>query len=232
MIKLFQFPSYWDMPNVSPFCMKLETYLRMAGLPYQIIKCADPRKAPKGKLPYIEDEGRVIADTGFIISYLKQQYGDVLDARLSPLQKAQALILQRMFEEHLYWCIVYSRWLDPVNWPLVKRTFFSRLPFLTRDLIAGMVRRHTRSELHMHGMGRHTQEEIYQSGCDDLAAISALLGEQPFMTGAEPASIDAVAYAFIANILYVPTISPMLDYIKSQKNLVNYCERMKQRFYS
>ena len=33
MIKLFQFPPAFGLPNASPFCMKLETWLRMAGLP-------------------------------------------------------------------------------------------------------------------------------------------------------------------------------------------------------
>ena len=35
MITLYQFPSRGNLPNPSPFCMKLETYLRMAGLIYE-----------------------------------------------------------------------------------------------------------------------------------------------------------------------------------------------------
>jgi hypothetical protein len=30
-IKLFQFPRMFGIPNVSPFCCKLETWLRIAG---------------------------------------------------------------------------------------------------------------------------------------------------------------------------------------------------------
>ena len=44
MIKLFQFPPYWGLPNASPFCMKVETYLRMTGIPYQNVYVRDPRK--------------------------------------------------------------------------------------------------------------------------------------------------------------------------------------------
>ncbi len=32
MIKLYQFAPAWDVPNVSPFCVKIESYLKMAGL--------------------------------------------------------------------------------------------------------------------------------------------------------------------------------------------------------
>ena len=36
MITLFQFQRYWGLPNISPFCLKLETYLRLAKIPYQV----------------------------------------------------------------------------------------------------------------------------------------------------------------------------------------------------
>ena len=62
----YQFRPVWGLPNASPFCMKLETYLRMAALPYHVAKNADVRKAPKKKLPFIDDGGKVIADSGFI----------------------------------------------------------------------------------------------------------------------------------------------------------------------
>jgi hypothetical protein len=35
MIKLYQFPPNLGLPNMSPLCMKVETYLRMAALPYE-----------------------------------------------------------------------------------------------------------------------------------------------------------------------------------------------------
>jgi hypothetical protein len=47
-IKLFQFPRMLGVPNLSPFCCKLETWPRIAGIPYEIVDTADPRKGPKG----------------------------------------------------------------------------------------------------------------------------------------------------------------------------------------
>ncbi|MBC7944174.1 MAG: glutathione S-transferase N-terminal domain-containing protein, partial [Burkholderiales bacterium] len=83
MIKLYQFEPAFGLPNASPFCMKLETYLRMAGLPFEIAPNANIMKAPKGKMPYIEDNGRAIADSSLIIEYLRKTYGDRLDAKLT-----------------------------------------------------------------------------------------------------------------------------------------------------
>ena len=91
MIKLYQYPTDWDLPNVSPFCMKMETYLRLAQIPYETVTIVDPRKSPKGKLPYIDDNGQIIADSSFIIDYLKNKYNVALDSKLSPDSNSHSL---------------------------------------------------------------------------------------------------------------------------------------------
>jgi hypothetical protein len=54
MLKLYQLERTWGIPNLSHFCCKTETYLRMAGIEYEIVP-ALPLNVPKGKVPYIED---------------------------------------------------------------------------------------------------------------------------------------------------------------------------------
>src|SRR6266536_5185281 len=89
-IKLFQFPRIFGIPNVSPFCCKLETWLRIAGIPYEVVDTPDPRKGPKGKLPFIEDAGVRIADTSLIVDHLVMTRGVDPDARLDASQRAIA----------------------------------------------------------------------------------------------------------------------------------------------
>ena len=48
-IKLFVFPRMFSIPNLSPFCCKMETWLRIADVPYEVVPTTDPRKAPRGK---------------------------------------------------------------------------------------------------------------------------------------------------------------------------------------
>ena len=88
MIKLFQPPPVWGIPNMSPFCVKLETYLRMAGIKYEKPRL-DFLKAPKGKIPFVELDGKLMGDSSLVIEALKKKYGDPLDAELSAEQKAQ-----------------------------------------------------------------------------------------------------------------------------------------------
>lgn len=63
MITLCQFHRAWGLPNASPFCMKIETYLRMTKLPYETKFIDNPQQAPKGKLPYIQIDGINYPDT-------------------------------------------------------------------------------------------------------------------------------------------------------------------------
>jgi glutathione S-transferase len=231
MIKLYQFKPAWGLPNPSPFCMKVETYLRMAGLSYGVINGAVPFKAPKKKLPYIEDETQLVADSGFILEYLKKTYGDPLDADLSEADRVIAHALRRLFEENLYWVALYSRWIEESIYLETKRVFFGAIPPILRELVAGRVRKGIRKALYAQGTGRHSRDEIYDIGKADLTAVSVWLGEKPFFIGATATSVDAIAYAFLANILVPPLKSPLKDHGMSLPNLSAYCERMKNKYY-
>jgi glutathione S-transferase len=231
MIKLYQFNPAWGLPNPSPFCMKVETYLRMVGLPYETINGALPFKAPKKKLPYIEDGRQLIADSGFILEYLKKTYGDPLDTALSDADRVIAHALRRLFEESLYWVALYTRWMEESIYVETRQVFFGGIPSMVRDLIAGRIRREIRRSLVAQGMGRHSREEIYEIGKADLNAISLWLGDKSFFMGATPTSLDAIAYAFLANILVPPLESPLKDHAISLPNLRAYCERMKTQYY-
>lgn len=231
MIKLHQFAQAWTLPNASPFCMKVETYLRMAGLSYEVINGDLPLRAPKKKLPYIEDGAKVIADSGFILDYLKQTYGDQLDVNLSPADRAVAHALRRMIEESLYWPMLYSRWIEVSIWLAVRKQFFDTLPPVVRQVVSGQVRKGLRKALYLQGTGRHNREEIYAMGKADLSALSIWLGRKPYFMGEVASSLDATAYAFLANILVPPFDSPLKTHAMSLGNFWPYCERMRDQYF-
>lgn len=228
MIKLYQFQRAFGVPNPSPFCMKVETYLRLTGLDYEISLVSNPAKAPKGKCPYIEDAGQAIADSHFILAYLKKAYGDPLGEGLSPADRAQHLVLTRMMEGHLYFTLLHGRWIQPQNAPFVRDLFFSSVPSLMRGLVFAMVQRQVGKVLHGQGIGRHTTEEIDQLAIEDLGALEAILGSQAYFGGDAPREIDCVAWGFIANALAEPFQSPVKDAAKAMPGLVAYSARMME----
>lgn len=232
MIKVFQFAPAFGLPNASPFCMKLETYLRMAGLPFELVNNGDVFKAPKGKLPYIDDDGTLVSDTHFIIEHLKARYGDPLDAALTPLERAHATAYQRLFEEDLYWAVVHTRWIADAGWAKTREAFFSAMPVPLRLFVPALARRGLRAQMRGHGMGRHSEAEIHAIGCRDVAAVADFLADKPYMLGDKPRSLDAIAHAFLANLLWAPVDSPIRRHAQGRPTLEAYCQRMKARYFA
>ena len=226
MIRLHQFPPVFGR-NVSPFTLKLETWLRLAGLPYEVVPTRNPGRGPKGKLPFIEDDdGTVLGDSSLIIEHLMRTRGVDLDAGLEPLQRAQALALQRLIEDHLYFIGVWSRWADPAGWRGFGPALFGSLPQPLRRIVAAFVRRQVRASLRAQGLGRHSQTELYAMGRADLEAISLALHERPFFFGERPTTIDAIAYGCLDSLLNVPVETELKRIAQGFPNLAAYCARM------
>jgi glutathione S-transferase len=232
MITLFQFAPSFGLPNASPFCMKLETYLRMAKLPYKIFEQGDLSKAPKGKMPYIQDGDRTIADSTLVIDYLKATYGDPVDAHLTPVEQSIALAMQRLIEENLYWAVVYSRWEEENNWPLVKAVYFAGLPPVIKQVVPVIARQDCRKNLKGHGIGRHQADEIYTIGKKDLTALANFLGDKPFFMGDRPTSLDACAHASLKNVLCSQLPSPLSDHAQQFPQFASFCQRMDEKYYA
>lgn len=229
MIELLQFAPAFGLMNASPFCMKAEVLLRLAGLEYRCVGEALPMRAPKGKLPVLRDGGQTIADSAAIVEHLQRRYGDRMPAALREPDRGDALALRRMFEEHTYFAALWLRWIDEAGWAATAPAFFGHLPPLLRSLVPALVRRKMRRDLVGQGMGRHLRDEICGRALADLQAARDILGKRPFFGGGEPAAIDATCYAFLANLLWVPVDNPVREQGLRMPELVAYCERMDAR---
>jgi glutathione S-transferase len=235
MIVLHKFVPGYGLPDMSPFVIKLETYLRMAGLEYRSV-ISDSRKAPKGKFPYIEDDGRVIADSTLVIEYLEAKAAAPLDAGLDARQRAAATAFKGLLEEHTYFLVLWRRWIDEAGWVLYRpalKAYASRIgvPSFAFPLIAGSVRRDVRRRTLGQGTGRHTPAEIGAMGAAHVQAVADWLGDQPYFLGDRPRVIDATVFAFMASELWAPFGGPAQERLRASKNLVAYCERMRAQWW-
>ena len=140
MITLYQPKGHFGLPNLSPFCMKLETWLRMSQIPFET-KPANIRKAPNGKLPYIKDGQDYIGDTSLIIDHLRQKYPSALDQHLSASEQAISLAMQRLFENHLNFAMIYNRWIEAENWPKMRALFLGDLPPVLKQTLPPLIQK-------------------------------------------------------------------------------------------
>jgi hypothetical protein len=106
------------------------------------------------------------------------------------------------------------------------------IPGPLRPLVAVLARRGVRRQLRGHGIGLHAREEIHAIGCKDVGALADFLGEKPFLMGSSAASIDAVAYGLLPNVMKAPIASPIKGAALGHGNLVAYVERMRSAYFA
>lgn len=225
----------WGLPDLSPFCVKVETYLRMAKIPFTT-KVGDPRKAPKGKLPVLTDGARTIPDSTAILRHLESTRGAPLDASLTPKERALATALCGMLEEQLYFVIVYQRWKEDQNWKQYRPAFLALgeklgVPGPLRGFISDRIRKQFLKTLYGQGIGRHAPEEIVDIGKRIVDSVATLYVGPSFF-GDKPSTLDATAYAFLSGVLDAPFDGPLRDHLAAQDGLVKYCQHMKARYYA
>lgn len=116
VVYLYQFPRAKVIPNVSPFALKLETWLRMAGIIYEVKDSSDSSnfayaslsqnvnvpmwvRSREGQMPFVELNGIEYCDSSFIIRDLtKLLKKEAVDASLSDEQKAVSRAFSQMVE--------------------------------------------------------------------------------------------------------------------------------------
>ena len=220
----------FGLPSPSQFVSKAEVLLKMAGVPYRHVD-ADFSRAPKGKIPFIEEGGRLIGDTSFIRRHLEDVHGADFDKGLTPAEKAVARAFAVMADEHLYWAVVYDRWMDRDNFDRGPRRFFAKVPAPMRPVVTAMVRRGVKASLKGHGLGRHSRDEIHTLARSDIDAIADFLATKPFLMGAEPCGADASVWSAVAQVLCARFETPLRHHAAARPNLVAYRDRGMARWF-
>ena len=231
-IRVFALPPIWGSPSPSPFVIKLLTFLRMAGIPYELPGLTGPPKSPTGKIPYIElPDGTVLHDSGLIIDALTGRYRITLDAELTSEQRALSHAVRRMIEEHTYFVGAYERWLTPAGFQASAKSYFAHMAAPLRLILPYFLRRKIRANMHGQGIGRHPAELVAALGRADIHSLSVLLGDREYFHG-HPTSIDATLYGFMCAWMANPFASTTRATAQEYPNLVAYYERMRGRFWA
>ncbi|KAI6184501.1 Failed axon connections-like protein [Aphelenchoides bicaudatus] len=231
VVYLFQFPRPLSIPSLSPYALKLETWLRMSDINYLVVEDISLfHRSPEGTLPYVELDGQVIVDSANIIDVLTESR-DTTDSHLKPDQKAVVRALEVMIELSLNFCSAKYRYENFDEFFKIWSAPFLSLP-VVRTLFKWFIVRVANKRIRASSMGKHSNELAEKLGNRELQALSDLLGSKHYLTGFKPTRADAAAFAALTLILYVPFDNPQRRYInKHCQNLLDYAERIRTRFW-
>ncbi len=188
MIRLYGFGPGVGQPDLSPFVMKVMILLRMAALPFEKVDgIGGARKAPRGKLPYIVDEGRVVSDSRLIRRYLADAHGVDFSGGYDERTLMLGLLAERTLEESSYFIAVERRWIRNDGWVVMEKAAFGAMPAPIRLLVAPLVRRSIRMSLKGQGTARLSDRENDRLAAENTRAIACLLGDKPYFWANGPA---------------------------------------------
>ncbi|XP_059472139.1 failed axon connections [Neocloeon triangulifer] len=238
VVYLYQFSRTPFLPSLSPYCLKVETWLRLAGLKYENVDHKIKFRSKKGQLPFIELNGEEIADSAIIVKELAAKFDKDLDKDLTNEQKTLSHAMISMIENHLFWVVIWWRSKHPENmlkgYKLnLQHAMGTKIPqgilnFLFKINFA----RKGSKKVKAQGIGVHKPDEILEFGKNDLKVLSELLSDKPFFFGDEPTSLDVVTFANLAQIYFMDkeVEYPLRDFMgESCPNLVGLVNRVKER---
>eukprot|EP00040_Diaphanoeca_grandis_P004975 m.30830 g.30830 ORF g.30830 m.30830 type:complete len:307 (-) comp16350_c0_seq1:171-1091(-) len=226
VVYLRQFPPGGTVPSYSPACLKLETYLRVAGIEYENIY--GMAMSSKGKAPWIQIDDEQVCDSDCCVDYLNKRFDIDLDVHMNATEAATAHLVKRTLEEHTYWGILHNRWVKQL--PIVVSEVINLSGF-AGVMVGKIASRSVYADLRSHGLARHSDEEIQHRIERDLRAIEAALGDRDFFGGSEPSVTDCVVFGWVSQMIWCPSFESHMEVlIKSElPRLVTHAERMKAR---
>ena len=226
-IQLYTLGGAFGMRNVSPFCLKAEMLLTHLELPFELHEEPDPRKAPKGKLPFAVINGETLADSEIIVQRIDRLTGGKVFGAVPPKEAAYGLGLTRLAEEHLYWIMVASRWLDDNWFPNVVRDFFHIAPALVRPLAAGLARRQVKKTYDLQGLGRHSRAEEIAFARRDFEALQHAVTGNELLFGSTPTVYDFAIAAVLTGIYDATPDTWLTPIAREYEGLEAYIRRVE-----
>ena len=227
-LRVFTFSADWGLPTIGPFALKLLAWLRLHDISFEQIFEDNPAKGPLGKSPWVEIDGRAIADTDVIITMLAQRHGIPIEEDRTR-EEALAGTFKTAFEERFHQILEWELFVHPAGAKYVDKLAKVSFPPVIHYAVAWWMKRHFKRQLYARGIARHDDRRIAELGRAEIDRLAMLLEGRLYLTGEEPVLADLAVFGQIAPPLYWPMRTPVAEYLKQNTTVRAWAERIKQR---
>ncbi|MCC5809065.1 MAG: glutathione S-transferase family protein [Ectothiorhodospiraceae bacterium] len=226
-LRVFAFTPDWGLPTTGPFALKLLAWLQLAGIPYEQVTENRPDKGPAGKSPWIEVDGRRVADSRLIIELLSERHGFDIDADLSPQELAEAHAWRRAFEEGFHQVLEWELFVHPAGRAYIASVVRAAAPGLVAPLLTRQLCSHFEKQLRARGVGRFPPDEVGRIGRAELDALATRLQDRLYFFGDRPHMVDLAVFGQVAPLVRWPMRTPVADHAKQQAAIVGFVDRLR-----
>lgn len=235
MLELYRNGRFETLGDVSPFIYKLETYMRMAEIPFEVELMPVEQllqTGPRNLIPFVDDDGERLGDSSLIIEHLQDKHGDPLgDRALAPEQEHLAHLIKKLCEHELFYIMIYSRWLGSADYASIAKFLNRQAPAEQLPQRMAMSREAVNSMLHGYRLGRYDEDFVEGALRKNLDCLSFYLGDKPFLFGDTPHMIDAIIYSLCASFIDFPLPNKLVGVAREYGDLVAHCGRIKERYF-
>jgi len=220
------------IPSIVPKELKVESFLKLHGIPYENVNHNSRISLKKVKMPYIELNGEEVADVDVILK-VAEKFEKNMTENLTAEQKNVEHAMIKMVENHLYWAIM--NWRSEYVDNTIKAYKINLTHYLDSKLPPALLNFHYKMNV-LKKMQKKAKSQAHhdldRAARNDLKVLSEMLGEKEFMFGAEACMLDLTVFSVLAQILMVDNEfpCPLRDHLtENYQNLVNLVDRMKEK---
>jgi glutathione S-transferase len=225
-------PGIPGVESYSPFCVKVNRALRLAGLAYTREHGERPgvfkKYNPAGQVPVLLEGERAIFDSTEILRQIEAWVPGSMTGEGDAATKAEAWLWEDYADACLNGFLVASRWADDRNWPSVRAAYFAGMPAIVRMIVPGRLRARVVGGLVARDIWRAGPERCwarFQSTLDELDARAPRKG---FWLGSAPTAADVALFGQLHSLR--TALTPwQREQVGKRSALTSYLDRVDQR---
>lgn len=198
--------------NISPFCGKVRRVLRFKGLDFEVVDYNGllarqvKRLTGPGKLPVLEDDGELIADSTAIADHLERRHPEPSLWPRADADRHLAHVFEDWADESLYWFEVYFRFADPVAAERAAEYLCQGRPAWEKRVLRIAATRMYRRKLDAQGIGRYPRAEVERRFFAHLDHLEGRLAQRHHLAGPTASIADLAVASQIAEVQRTATI--------------------------
>jgi len=216
VVYLYQFKRAFGLPNMSPYCLKVEAFLRANKIQYEVVE-DNFQRGEKGLLPFIELNGEHVADSEFIIQHVSAHFN--IKENSSKEVAAAGRAVSRMTDNEI--SQIQGKFKSKED-EFLKLLLGHLIPGFLVPLAIPIAR--IMMSKRLRGYGGFSEAELKQLYRKNLQAISDLIGDKKYLGGDTPNLGDFSVFSQIATMYYLPChndLNSIVDEYPNVKKVMN-----------